>query len=156
MKDSEQEKDIHQLVDDYISGNEIVNIDNLSDEDIEKLLGEIKKRDPAEYFRLVLFSEPELLCQSCGAPIHFEENEENFGTQKDGTKNKDFCSDCYENGEYRFNATMEEMADLVSPYVSEAINNEVSADEMKELLLDVYPDLKRWKKNTLEESKKSE
>jgi len=34
------------------------------------------------------------LCQSCGFPI-FEENK---GTNRDNSKNDDYCTNCYQNG----------------------------------------------------------
>ena len=35
-------------------------------------------------------------CNSCGRPIV----KEDYGTNKDGSLNPDFCRDCYQDGEY--------------------------------------------------------
>ena len=45
-------------------------------------------------------------CNSCGRPIVKKE----YGTNKDGRLNPEFCCDCYQNGEYTEpDITLEEM-----------------------------------------------
>lgn len=36
-------------------------------------------------------------CQVCGGPIF---SRDNLGTNEDGTYNRDFCSDCFRDGEF--------------------------------------------------------
>ena len=52
-------------------------------------------------------------CNSCGRPIV----KEDYGTNKDGSLNPDFCIDCYQNGEYTEpDITLEEMIVSVKEY----------------------------------------
>ena len=37
-----------------------------------------------------------VFCNSCGRPIV----KEDYGTNKDGSLNSDYCIDCYQNGEF--------------------------------------------------------
>ncbi len=66
-------------------------------------------------------------CQSCGMPMNKDIN--HGGTNADGTKNKKFCSLCYEMGAYKDDFTSaDEMVALVK-------------DKLKEM---GYGSLKRW------------
>ena len=38
-----------------------------------------------------------LICQSCGMPM---QKDDDFGSNSDGTKNKDYCHFCYEDGKF--------------------------------------------------------
>ena len=47
-----------------------------------------------------------VFCNSCGKPMV----EKEFGTNIDGSKNHDYCNECYQNGEFTEpNITLEEM-----------------------------------------------
>jgi hypothetical protein len=71
------------------------------------------------------------------------ENENVFGTNKDGSKNSDYCIYCYKNGEFLQHATMEEYIEMMIPFASQA---NMTGDQMREHCQKVYPTLKRWKK----------
>ena len=82
-----------------------------------------------------------IFCQSCGVPIG---GEIGFGTNADGSENKDYCSYCFVNGAFDPSvSTMEEMIVLCVPHVVEAgtCPDEASARAMLEEHL---PKLKRW------------
>jgi hypothetical protein len=90
-------------------------------------------------------------CQSCGMPLSAEicfgkgSTENVYGTEKDGSFNKEYCCHCYVNGAFNTDCTMEEMIDQCVPHVSN--NNpwpdaETARTEMKKIL----PTLKRWQK----------
>ena len=82
----------------------------------------------------------EVFCQSCGMPM----KEEHYGKNQDGTPNSDYCSYCYNNGEFCQDSTMEEMADVCAPYQVEAgLCKDV--EEGKKQLMEYFPTLKRWK-----------
>ena len=49
-------------------------------------------------------------CQSCGMPMG--QTDEFYGTEADGTKSREYCNYCYENGAFTANCTMEEMIDF--------------------------------------------
>ena len=57
-------------------------------------------------------------CQSCGMPM--KRDEKGGGTNADGTKNKMYCSKCYEAGSFRNpNMTVDEMKVLVKGKLKE-------------------------------------
>ncbi len=82
----------------------------------------------------------DLICQSCSMPIM---KDEQIGTNKDGSKNNDYCIYCYENGEFKDNVSMEEYIEMNVAFASQAGMTE---DEMREHCKNVFPTLKRWKK----------
>ena len=79
------------------------------------------------------------ICQSCGMPIT---SDEQLGTNKDGSRNEDYCIYCYKDGEFIDKVTMEEYIEMCSKYGSQAgMTNEVMKEHCKKL----FPTLKRWK-----------
>ena len=78
------------------------------------------------------------ICQSCGMPV----NEGIYGTEKDGTINKDYCNHCYQNGEFTSDITMEEMLDICVPNIAKYAN--LSEKEARKMMEDLIPTLKRW------------
>ncbi len=81
-----------------------------------------------------------LFCQSCSMPLL---QDENFGTNADGSKNEDYCVYCYEKGNFTDpNITMDEMIDKCV-----AIMTQMNLPKEKiEQARKVIPHLKRWKK----------
>ncbi|MTI46292.1 zinc ribbon domain-containing protein [Sporosalibacterium faouarense] len=79
-------------------------------------------------------------CQSCGMPI---EGKEILGTNKDGSKNKDYCMYCYENGGFKADMTMDEMIKDCIPHMIKA-NPKISKEEARESMRKFFPTLKRW------------
>ena len=77
------------------------------------------------------------ICQSCGMPME----EELFGTNKDGSKNSDYCKYCYVDGEFIDKVTMEEYIEMCSQYGEQA---GMTNEEMKEYCTKLFPTLKRW------------
>ena len=49
------------------------------------------------------------ICQSCAMPMN---GESVFGTNKDGSKNSDYCIYCYKDGQFLQQATMEEYIEM--------------------------------------------
>lgn len=79
------------------------------------------------------------ICQSCGMPIN---SNEQLGTNKDGSRNEDYCIYCYKDGEFIDNVNMEEYIDMCSQYGFQA---GMSNEQMKEHCEKLFPTLKRWK-----------
>ena len=82
-------------------------------------------------------------CQSCGMPL----TEELLGTNGDGSKNEEYCIYCYKDGAFTSDLTMEEMADYCAQYVDEFNKHTgqmLSREEYRQMLLQFYPNLKRW------------
>lgn len=78
--------------------------------------------------------------QSCG--MIMEENE--HGTNVDGSVSVDYCKYCFNNGRFGKDETMEEMIESCIPFW---INEEkgIGEDEAREKMLEVFTELKRWK-----------
>ena len=53
------------------------------------------------------------ICQSCGMPF---EKLEQFGTNADGSVNRDYCIYCYKDGKFIDDVSMEEYIDMCSQY----------------------------------------
>lgn len=87
----------------------------------------------------------ESICQSCGMPM--KENSD-YGTNKDGSINYDYCTYCYSNGSFTNNYTMEEMIEHNLKFLDEfnkdaktKFNEETARKEMQIF----FPTLKRWR-----------
>lgn len=83
-------------------------------------------------------------CQSCGMPMG--ETNELYGMEKDGSKNTDYCHYCFKDGAFTYNATMEEMINICVPHFLNE-HPEMKKEDAEKLLKEMYPQLKRWKKN---------
>lgn len=84
-------------------------------------------------------------CQSCGMPL----NDENRGTNADGSKNEDYCVYCYQNGKFTNDCTMDEMIEFCAQFVDEVNKNmpkPMTKEEYKDMMRQYFPMLKRWKK----------
>ena len=77
-------------------------------------------------------------CQSCAMPM----TEEDYGSEKDGSKSKDYCKYCYQNGEFTSDITMEEMIDFCVPKTAQATG--MSEEEARRMSEEIFPKLKRW------------
>lgn len=77
-------------------------------------------------------------CQSCSMPI---DTPEMYGTEKDGSKNSDYCTYCYKNGEFSNpRLTLEEMKQHMMKIMEK---DKLPADIM-EVAVSRLPYLKRW------------
>ena len=80
------------------------------------------------------------ICQSCGMPMN---DESVYGTNRDGTKDPDYCIYCYKDGEFLQKVTMEEYIEMMIPFSAQA---NMTPDEMRHHCETIFPTLKRWKK----------
>lgn len=81
-------------------------------------------------------------CQSCSMPLT---KKEELGTNKDGSKNKEYCIYCYKDGEYTDKEiTMEGMVEMCVPFM---VENGMQEDEARKIMNNALPTLKRWKQN---------
>lgn len=81
-----------------------------------------------------------MYCQSCGMPLM---NEKEFGTNKDGSKNNEYCTYCFEKGDFKGDMTMEQMIEVCVPHMV-ASNPNMSEKEARASLQQFIPTLKRW------------
>ena len=77
-------------------------------------------------------------CQSCAMPM----TEDDYGSEKDGSKTDEYCKYCYQDGEFTSDVTMEEMIDFCVPKTAEATG--MSEEEARKMANEVFPQLKRW------------
>ncbi len=82
----------------------------------------------------------ETICQSCSMPIV---DEKQFGTNRDGSPNKDYCIYCYKDGEFIDDVAMEAYIEMNVPFAEQA---GMTQEEMRHHCITVFPTLKRWKK----------
>ena len=72
--------------------------------------------------------------------------DEMYGTNVDGSKNEEYCKYCFENGTFTQDCTMEEMIEFCVPHMASE-NPAMSEDEARNMMLEFFPALKRWKEN---------
>ncbi|MFE3574047.1 effector binding domain-containing protein [Lysinibacillus sp. NPDC059133] len=85
-------------------------------------------------------------CQSCGMPLV---DEALLGTEKEGRKSEDYCTYCYEVGEFKQpNLTVEEMIEICVPQLKE---DGMAEEEARQMLTSFLPSLKRWRKHDIPE-----
>lgn len=84
-------------------------------------------------------------CQSCGMPMA---DESVFGTERDGSKNSDYCVYCYRDGGFLQNCTMDEMIEHCAGFIDE-VNRGLPAPITREEYIGqmkmYFPTLKRWR-----------
>ncbi len=80
-------------------------------------------------------------CQSCCMPMG--NTDEMYGTNADGSKSGDYCENCFENGEFTMNCSMDEMIEFCVPHMASA-NVGISEDTARNMMREFFPTLKRW------------
>ena len=80
-------------------------------------------------------------CQSCAMPLT---KDEDYGTNKDGSKNEDYCVYCFKDGAFTAECTMDEMIEFCVPHMASG-NPGMSKDEARKQMQGFFPSLKRWK-----------
>ena len=85
------------------------------------------------------------ICQSCGMPMA---DDAMFGTNKDGSKNSDYCIYCYKDGEFLQDFTMDKMIEHCAGFVDEVNKNlahPITKEEYIGQMKMYFPHLKRWR-----------
>lgn len=87
-------------------------------------------------------------CQSCGMPLT---DEVLLGTEKEGHKNQDYCTYCYEGGTFKQpDLTVEAMIDICVPHLKK---DGMPEKDARHMLTSFLPSLKRWRKQEWSEPK---
>lgn len=81
-----------------------------------------------------------LFCQSCGMPL----SDEVLGTEANAGKSYDYCSYCYQKGEFLKEESMQEMIEYCIPFCVESGSYPDEETARKEMMT-YFPLLKRWK-----------
>lgn len=87
-----------------------------------------------------------IFCQSCGMPM---QTSDQFGTNKDGSLNHEYCCYCYKNGAFLQDCTMDEMIEHCIKFLDEfnkGCDTRLSKEEAVEQMKKHFPKLKRWVK----------
>ncbi|MFI5150914.1 MAG: zinc ribbon domain-containing protein [Bacteroidia bacterium] len=80
------------------------------------------------------------VCQSCSMPMA---KKEDFGTNADGSSNKEYCHYCFQNGKFTTpNATMDQIIEISAGAMRKMHMPEKLIAETRQFI----PTLKRWKK----------
>ncbi|MFA5995765.1 MAG: zinc ribbon domain-containing protein [Patescibacteria group bacterium] len=81
------------------------------------------------------------ICQSCGMPMKADKD---FGTNQDKTINQEYCTHCYQAGQYTApDITLDQMTKGCVGIMTQFGVPEMQAKQQMETLL---PTLKRWKR----------
>lgn len=80
-------------------------------------------------------------CQSCGMPLTTPDE---IGHNHDGSP-ADYCVHCFADGEFRYDATMDEVIEGCAPFMAQ--HTGISLDEAVSFMGILLPTLKRWKDN---------
>lgn len=79
------------------------------------------------------------LCQSCGMPLA---DEELFGREKNGDRNKEYCKHCYDEGGFiNPDESLKEMIESCVPFM---VKDGMTEAQAEETLTNLLPRLKRW------------
>lgn len=85
----------------------------------------------------------QLICQSCGLPFLKSLS----GTNRDETKNEEYCITCYEKGEYTDCSLSLHKLEIKIIEMAK-VHNEVTLEEAQ-LIIKNLPYLKRWHMNII-------
>ena len=82
--------------------------------------------------------EPQMFCQSCTFPIN---NNEDRGTEKDGSKSELYCKYCYKDGAFTDpHMTLEQMKEIAKT----EMGKQHLPDNIIQQSMEMLPTLKRW------------
>ena len=80
------------------------------------------------------------ICQSCGMPM---ESSEDFGFNADGSKNKEYCQFCWQDGEFTAKVELPEFIDAQVKIAVEKMGMDES--EARAVAETTLPELDRWR-----------
>lgn len=80
------------------------------------------------------------ICQSCGMPLG---NEDDFGTNANGSISEEYCFHCFQNGEFLDEGIT--LQEKIEKNVKFAVQIGMSEAEARKMASNILPNLKRWK-----------
>lgn len=86
----------------------------------------------------------EKYCQSCSMPMG--ETDEMYGSNADGGKNADYCKYCFARGAFTSTVPMNDMIEICVAHIA-CSKAGISANQARNRLSEVFPTLKRWRKD---------
>lgn len=88
---------------------------------------------------VILEKSETVISQSCGMPM---KRNEDFGTNRDGSKNKEYCKFCFKEGQFTDEGIT--MAQKIEKNIMIAKRMGIPEDQAKQMAEKVIPTLKRW------------
>lgn len=85
----------------------------------------------------------ETYCQSCSMPLV---SPQLLGTEKDGSKNQDYCKYCYQEGSFIHPQTT--LTEMISQVINQMETMHIDSKTIKQTV-SILPDLKRWQSAAL-------
>jgi radical SAM superfamily enzyme len=85
----------------------------------------------------------EAYCQSCSMPMV---SPQLLGTEKDGTKNQEYCKYCYKDGTFTNPETT--LTEMISQVIKQMETMHMDSKTIKSTI-SILPDLKRWQSSVL-------
>lgn len=79
------------------------------------------------------------ICQSCGMPMTAED----YGTNKDGSANQEYCKYCFADGAFTSEETLDQMIETCVKYMVKPEEG-MTEEKARALLNEEMPKLKRW------------
>jgi hypothetical protein len=83
----------------------------------------------------------EEICQSCAMPL---QKQEDFGTNADGSKSKDYCFHCFQGGKFLDEGIT--LQGKIEKNVGFAKMMGMAEEQARQMASTILPKLKRWKK----------
>jgi len=80
------------------------------------------------------------ICQSCGMPMV---DDEDHGTNADGSKNSEYCQYCWQKGEFTAKVDLPEFIEMQVKIATQNLG--MNENEAREVALATLPELNRWK-----------
>jgi hypothetical protein len=81
-----------------------------------------------------------MYCQSCGMPMSTSEL---FGTNSDGSSNSEYCTYCFQKGDFTLKVSKDAFIDMQVKIAVEKMG--LNEDQARTMANNVLPTLKRWK-----------
>lgn len=97
------------------------------------------------YEPIYSISMEEKYCQSCGMPL---QNQEELGSNADGSKNEEYCCYCYKDGAFTLDCTMDQMIEHCAQFVEDFNKDSAVTYAKDEAIANMklyFPTLKRWR-----------
>ena len=80
-----------------------------------------------------------LICQSCGMPL---KKDDDFGTDEDGSKNKEYCFHCFQGGKFLDEEIT--LQEKINKNVKFGVQMGMTEEVAKDMAENILPKLKRW------------
>jgi hypothetical protein len=88
---------------------------------------------------IVLNTSENVICQSCGMPM---KRDEDFGTNRDGSLNKEYCKFCYKEGQFTDEGiTLEQK---IAKNIMIAKEMGMPEEQARQIAENSIPKLKKW------------